>query len=134
MSRAPKLCANPQCGELVPNGVRFCPDCNQPRWKATNTPKSRCAEGNWRKKRKRILKRDNHHCQIRYVGICTGIATEVDHITPVTQGGTDDDWNLRAACGPCHAAKSSDEGHRAAGHKPRARITFIPNELRGLPG
>jgi 5-methylcytosine-specific restriction protein A len=67
------------------------------------------------------------------VGICIGIASEADHIIPVTQGGTDDDANLQAACGPCHRAKSSDEGHVAAGHKPAARIRYIPYELRGTP-
>lgn len=133
MTRAPKLCANAQCGELVPQGVRYCQDCSQTRWKATNTPKSRSAEGNWRKKRKRVLKRDSHHCRLNYVGICIGIATEVDHIIPVTQNGSDDMENLQAVCGPCHRAKSSDEGHVAAGHKPHARIRYIPSELRNLP-
>jgi 5-methylcytosine-specific restriction protein A len=95
---------------------------------------SRTADAKWRKITKRILKRDNHRCQIRYVGICTGIASEVDHIIPDWRGGTDEDSNLQAACRPCHLAKSSDEGHEAQGHKPKGRITFTPYELRGLPG
>lgn len=134
-TRAPKLCGNPLCGEIVPNDVRYCPDHDVP-WRSArrpSIPKSRSTEGSWRNKRKRVLKRDNHQCRIRYVGICIGIATEVDHIIPVTQGGTDEMENLQSACGPCHKAKSSDEGHLAVGHKPHARIRYIPAELRGLP-
>ncbi|SFY16506.1 HNH endonuclease [Azotobacter vinelandii] len=38
------------------------------------------------------------------------VADEVDHITPLSQGGTDDDSNLRAiASRPCHARKTARE-------------------------
>lgn len=38
------------------------------------------------------------------------IATEVDHIIPLSQGGTDDDANLMAIAGyPCHARKTARE-------------------------
>ena len=40
---------------------------------------------------------------------------QVDHITPVSQGGTHDLGNLTALCsgpGSCHAAKSAGEGGR----------------------
>nr|WP_255321662.1 HNH endonuclease signature motif containing protein [Pseudomonas aeruginosa] len=38
------------------------------------------------------------------------IATEVDHIIPLSQGGTDDDSNLMAIAGyPCHARKTARE-------------------------
>ncbi|MBF3094675.1 HNH endonuclease, partial [Pseudomonas aeruginosa] len=37
-------------------------------------------------------------------------ATEVDHIIPLSQGGTDDDANLMAIAGyPCHARKTATE-------------------------
>lgn len=129
-ARAPKLCGNPACGEVVPAGQRYCPECEQP-WK-TNIRKSRSADAKWRKLVRFILKRDGHRCQIRYVGICIGLASEVDHKLAVTQGGTDHPSNLQAACSPCHRAKSSDEGHIAAGHKPHGRIRFIPNEIRDV--
>lgn len=133
--RAPKLCANPTCGELVYGGQRYCPACDQPRWKPSSqsTRKLKSNDAKWNRLRRFVLKRDGHKCQIRYVGICIGLASEADHITPVTQGGSDSPSNLQAACRPCHLAKSSDEGHKAAGHKPQGRIQFIPNELRGLP-
>lgn len=73
-----------------------------------------------------VFERDKGVCQIRYVGICTYAATDLDHKKPLWKGGSDiDPENLQAGCGPCHAAKSSDEGHEAQGHKtvPRQRIS-----------
>lgn len=129
-ARAPKLCGNPQCGTLVPAGVRYCQECEQP-WKTSqSTPNSRSADAKWKKTRRFVLNRDGHHCQIRYVGTCIGLASEADHIIPVTQGGTDHPSNLQAACRPCHLAKSSDEGHQAAGHRVPGRIQFVPKEIR----
>jgi 5-methylcytosine-specific restriction enzyme A len=132
--RAPMLCGNPTCHELVPAGVRYCPTRDPGRWRTTgNSLNSRSADAKWRKTRVRILNRDSHRCRLRYVGICIGLASDADHIIPVSQGGTHHDSNLQAACSPCHRAKSSDEGHVAAGHKPAGRIRYIPGELRGLP-
>lgn len=35
-------------------------------------------------------------------------AAEIDHIVPISMGGTDTDDNVRALCRPCHAVRSSD--------------------------
>jgi HNH endonuclease len=51
----------------------------------------------WGRIRVAILERDGY----RYA-LCGRSATTVDHIVPRSKGGTDDDWNLRAACGPCN--------------------------------
>ncbi len=53
-----------------------------------------------------ILRRDNHAC--RYCG-ATAPAAEltVDHVTPVSLGGTDDPANLVTACRDCNAGKSA---------------------------
>ena len=41
------------------------------------------------------------------------LAQEVDHIVPLTKGGTDDLANLQGLCRECHAAKTAeDEGKR----------------------
>ena len=55
-----------------------------------------------------ILKRDNFRCQ--YCGK-TGADTvlEVDHITPVSKGGTDDFENLITACKECNRGKYNIE-------------------------
>ena len=40
-------------------------------------------------------------------------ATEVDHIVPLSKGGSNDKSNLRPMCGDCHAAKTAaDMGHQ----------------------
>ena len=35
---------------------------------------------------------------------------EVDHVIPLSQGGTDTAGNLQLLCGPCHRAKTVAEG------------------------
>ena len=58
--------------------------------------------GPWKKIRLEILQRDDYRCQIKRPG-CTGIADEVDHITPVSLGGAwYDHDNLRASCARCN--------------------------------
>lgn len=53
-----------------------------------------------------VLKRDNHTC--RY---CGGVAPDailtIDHVVPVTLGGSDDPSNLVAACRDCNYGKAS---------------------------
>jgi hypothetical protein len=53
-----------------------------------------------------ILRRDNHTC--RYCGASAPTATlTIDHVTPVTLGGTDDPENLVTACTDCNSGKTS---------------------------
>jgi 5-methylcytosine-specific restriction endonuclease McrA len=53
-----------------------------------------------------ILRRDNHTC--RYCGAkAPDVNLTVDHVLPVTLGGTDAATNLVAACPECNAGKSS---------------------------
>ena len=70
----------------------------------------------WDVTRRKIIKRDNHTCQIcgnrcsgaddnRYVSNCS---CEVDHIHEVVDGGTDEESNLRVLCHTCHRKKTSD--------------------------
>lgn len=53
-----------------------------------------------------ILRRDNHAC--RYCGATApDVKLTVDHVVPVSLGGTDEPGNLVAACGPCNSGKSA---------------------------
>ena len=66
--------------------------------------------------RDRVLSRpDGRVCALRYPDICTGFATQVDHIIA---GDDHSDGNLQPACQKCHAHKSALEGAAA---KPRER-------------
>jgi 5-methylcytosine-specific restriction enzyme A len=64
----------------------------------------------YKRNRTVAMRRDQWRCQIRTAGICIGAASTCDHITPVSQGGSNRLDNLQAACQPCHAAKSAQEG------------------------
>lgn len=57
----------------------------------------------WQRLRKSFLF-DNPDC-VR----CGAAATQVDHILPKAQGGTDDIYNLQALCHSCHSRKTVTE-------------------------
>jgi 5-methylcytosine-specific restriction endonuclease McrA len=63
-------------------------------------------EGPWKKIRLEVLERDSRRCQIRGPG-CSGEASEVDHILPVSLGGAWwDHENLRASCSRCNQMRN----------------------------
>jgi hypothetical protein len=57
----------------------------------------------WGPIRRRILERDEHTCQ--YCG-ATDLPMDVDHVIPLTRGGSNHDSNLVAACYSCNRSKS----------------------------
>jgi len=85
--------------------LRACIDCGALSDKA-HCPDHRGTARNgstsqWRKIRAAVLKRDRyscHYCGARPVNV-------VDHLRPVSRGGTDDEANLIAACPGCNSAK-----------------------------
>lgn len=71
----------------------------------------------WQNIRKRVLS-DNPlcvHCQLE--GLIT-LANEVDHIKPLSQGGTDDYSNLQGLCSHHHTIKTAKE----QGYKVKVKI------------
>ena len=69
---------------------------------------SRTSTPAWKRTRKAVLDRDGWACQT-----CGSPASEVDHITPHAQGGSDDETNLAAICAACHRTKTSAEAAAA---------------------
>lgn len=56
--------------------------------------------------RHEIMRRDNHAC--RYCGqVAPDVKLTIDHVVPVTLGGSDDPTNLVTACVDCNAGKTS---------------------------
>lgn len=65
----------------------------------------------WKARRLRILRRDAFVCAA-CGRVVYGQSAHVDHITPLEEGGTDDDANLQTLCGSCHGAKTRAEQRR----------------------
>ena len=57
----------------------------------------------WRVLRSKIFARDNGVCA--YCG-CQPENLELDHILPISKGGTHDESNLATACVPCNRSKN----------------------------
>jgi len=55
-------------------------------------------------RRYQVLRRDNFTCQVCKT---SGVPIEVDHIIPISRGGTDRIENLQTLCVPCNRGKSN---------------------------
>lgn len=95
---------------------------DKPLWRHEQSRHERGYGYAWTKLRTRILRRDGYLCQpCKRAGRATQ-ATEVDHITPKAQDGTDDPENLESTCAPCHERKTAREAREARGLKPKRLI------------
>ena len=74
---------------------------------SANKPLRKISGSRWQKLRERIFSRDCGLCQecLRQGYIKAG--SEVDHIIPVLNGGTDDESNLQILCEDHHRIKTA---------------------------
>lgn len=63
----------------------------------------------YRRNRAEAMRRTAWRCELRLPG-CIGAASECDHVVSVADGGGDHVSNLRAACKPCHAQRTAQQG------------------------
>lgn len=56
---------------------------------------------------------------------CGGVASGVDHVLPVSRGGTDDPKNLVPACHACNASKNDRTPNEWAGRNPNPRYKSV---------
>jgi 5-methylcytosine-specific restriction protein A len=83
----------------------------------------------WRRKRARVLAKDDGLCRTcRRKGRVT-VATQVDHVVALAEGGTDDEGNLASICDDCHEAKTLAESKRARG----LPVTVPGADAEGMP-
>ncbi|MFW6070450.1 MAG: HNH endonuclease [bacterium] len=104
-------CRAPGCARLSEPGSGYCAGHRSVRTAGRPNRGSSTQQGygaRWRKIRRRQLAREPlcRHCQKE--GRVTE-ATEVDHIKPRSQGGTDADENLQSLCKAHHSRKTAHE-------------------------
>ena len=105
MARTARICGKTGCPEIVLGGT-YCDEHKLNGW-STSTRNTRNPPG-WERTRAFILRRDGNSCKY-----CGATATEVDHVIPLTRGGTHAVTNLVAACTTCNKQKNYKErtGH-----------------------
>lgn len=109
-----KICAHPGCRSLsLENDDRCIRHKNDKRhgWESSRQGSStkRGYGSKWRKLRKLVLERDMYVCVLCRKNNIVKYATDVDHIKPKAQGGSDDIENLQSLCRACHRKKTSKE-------------------------
>ena len=84
-----------------------------PRMKRTTVTKETAhyRTADWKARRLRILRRDAFVCAACR-RVVYGQAAHVDHVTPLEEGGTDEDANLQTLCHSCHGTKTRAEQRR----------------------
>jgi 5-methylcytosine-specific restriction endonuclease McrA len=70
------------------------------------SPQGSGSSSRWRKRRALILKMHDYCCVY-----CGDVANTVDHVIPLSRGGTDHPMNLVAACAFCNYGKGNRERH-----------------------
>jgi 5-methylcytosine-specific restriction protein A len=103
----PHPCPYPGCRALVRRGR--CEQHTLPR--APDTRPARQARGytrTWEKLRAIVLQ-EEPLCQICKAQGITEVATEVDHIVPLSKGGTNERSNLQSLSKSCHSKKTARE-------------------------
>lgn len=97
--KPPTRCTEPGCPELV-QGSRCTKHAKQAQARRAARETWRDYGADWQRVRKLILKREPA-CRM-----CGQKATDVDHITPLKDGGTHDPSNLRPLCHSCHSRRT----------------------------
>ena len=74
--------------------------------------------------RGRILARDPicKECIRRGRVTKSSVSVIADHVTPLSDGGSNDDENMQGLCQSCSDEKTADESARAQGRTPKQRI------------
>lgn len=110
---APTPCTHPGCGNYAIDRTGRCDDhpraARIKRGYADGKTTDRGYGYGWRKLRAAVLTRDKGLCQVCADNGRTTAATQVDHVTPKSRGGSDDMGNLQAICVACHRNKTARE-------------------------
>lgn len=109
MPKAPRRCPAAGCTNLIRH-TRYCPEHTE----SWSTPSGWQRPTNWASLRRAVLARDHGICHV-----CGQPGADtVDHVTPQSQGGSDDPTNLA----PVHD-RTPPHCHRAKTNRDRGRTT-----------
>lgn len=92
---------------------------------------SRPLPSDWSKRRREVLRRDDHmcrHCE-RHEDM-RGVSLEVHHIVPRSRGGSHEKWNLVTMCRHCHDRVHN--GNVKAPDEPLGYIGRLKEEVKSF--
>lgn len=107
-----RVCSQPGCPNVSPCALHP-PRGGWAAWQRANPGAAKAYRGDWPAIRKRVLA-EEPRCRL-----CGASASDVDHMLPVSRGGTHERSNLRALCGPCHRRRTARQTHRGGGGSPQ---------------
>lgn len=108
-----KACGHPGCPGLVTRkGASRCPTHDPGPWGGPTLDERRARTKTPEHRRDRAIVKARDHATC-YICATHDPQGQMDHVIPVTEGGTDDLTNKAWICSPCHATKSAQEGARA---------------------
>jgi 5-methylcytosine-specific restriction protein A len=110
---AKKPCAQIGCSALLERGHTYCARHEQPAWQK-HKPTKRITGRRLQAMRARLFARDPLCAHCRTAGRIRP-ATQRDHITPLEEGGLDDESNEQGLCDECHSLKTQREASRGRG-------------------
>jgi 5-methylcytosine-specific restriction protein A len=110
---ARKPCAQIGCGELLDRKQRYCTKHERPVWQKAK-PTKRITGRRLQAMRAELFARDPLCVHCRAAGRIRA-ATQRDHVTPLAEGGLDDESNTQGLCDDCHELKSQREAERGRG-------------------
>lgn len=114
MPTAPlRPCSHPGCAALSQSGRCSRHRTYSPGQNAKQRPKTADRGYGYRWQQKRAEHLRKHPTCVH----CGAQATQVDHITPLRRGGTNDEGNLQSLCHSCHSKKTAryDNNKKKAG-------------------
>jgi 5-methylcytosine-specific restriction protein A len=113
---APRQCLSPGCPDVAV--IRGRCRAHARTWYGTReqrrgTRQQRGYGAEWERQRARALRRDGWRCVLCQARGYVALATQVDHIRPLAEGGTHALENLRSVCTTCHLERHRQDGRRA---------------------